>query len=380
MKYTKKYNPQKMKKSKKTRKKQKNTRKKNNKKNKRYGKRRLGGNVSDIWKEFCRRVNENGEDAMTVFNDLELHTLVDSNLSRANSVVTVGSELALDNSGDMITTRATPVNEFDDRSRFSPAIFSPAFPLTDNFEGEGTSYFIPLSGSSSNLQRSQTPPPNPNILDPNYNPTPLTSANQYTFQDLDTRRTLSDDTDRFSSPSSSSVRASPQQLERFRRDRRSPNINSSSSNDDGELTFPSLSSLNLQSSSIDSEQDSGSGSSLFNSVDSQSPGRTPRQGGRKKTRRNNKSKKTRKPKSRKSRRYVQKGGNKEDAPCYPGSMNFPEILCDGMEEKMPPNIHSAKIIHPSQTQEIGSLSSLENRDLLPFEPESGGNVKDSSYT
>ena len=65
---------------------------------------------------------------MTVFNDLELHTLVDSNLSRANSVVTVGSELALDNSGDMITTRATPVNEFDDRPRFSPNIFS-RFPI-----------------------------------------------------------------------------------------------------------------------------------------------------------------------------------------------------------------------------------------------------------
>ena len=136
---------------------------------------------------------------------------------------------------------------------------------------------MPLSGSSSNLQRSQTPP-NPNILDPNYNPTPLTSANQYTFQDLDTRRTLSDDTDRFSSPSSSSARASPDQLERFRRDRRSPNINSSSSNDDEELIFPSLPGLNLQSSSIDSE----SGSSLFNSVDSQSQERTPRQGGRKK--------------------------------------------------------------------------------------------------
>ena len=101
-------------------------------------------------------------------------------------------------------------------------------------------------------------------------------------------------------------------MERFRRDRRSPNINSSSSNDDEELIFPSLPGLNLQSSSIDSE----SGSSLFNSVDSQSQERTPRQGGRKKTRRNNKSKKTRKPKSRKghkTHRYMQKGGNKEDA-------------------------------------------------------------------
>lgn len=363
MKYTKKNNPLKMKKPNKTNKTRKNTRKKNNKKNKRYGKRKLGGNVSDIWKEFCRRVNENGEDAMTVFNELELHTLVDSSLSRANSVVTVGSELALDNSGDMITTRATPVDEIDDRPRFSPAMFPPAFPLTDNFEAEGTSYFMPLSGSSSNLRRSQTPPPNPNILDLN----------------------SSDDTDRFSSPSSSSVRASPEQLDRFRRDRRSPNINRSSSNDDGELIFPSLSSLNLQSSSIDSEQDSGAGegSSLFGSVDSPPSERTPRQGGRKKTRRNNKSKKTRKSKgrkSRKSRRYVQKGGNKEDATCYPGSMNFPEMLCDGMEEKMPPNIHSAKIIHPSQTQEIGSLSSLDKRDLLPFEPESGGVVGSTSYT
>jgi len=98
-----------------------------------------------------------------------------------------------------------------------------------------------------------------------------------------------------------------------------------------------------------------------------------RQGGRKKTQ---------KPKSRKSHkthRYMQKGGN-EDITCYPGSMNFPKVLCDGMEEKMPPNIHSAKIIHPSQTQEIGSLSSLDKRDLLPFEPEQGGAVKDSSYT
>lgn len=65
-------------------------------------------------------------------------------------------------------------------------------------------------------------------------------------------------------------------------------------------------------------------------------------------------------KGRKSRRYIQKGGN-EDITCYPGSMNFPKVLCDGMEEKMPPNIHSAKIIHPSQTQEIGSLSSLDKR-------------------
>lgn len=84
-------------------------------------------------------------------------------------------------------------------------------------------------------------------------------------------------------------------------------------------------------------------------------------------------------KTRKSRRYMQKGGN-EDITCYPGSMNFPKVLCDGMEEKMPPNIHSAKIIHPSQTQEIGSLSSLDKRDLLPFEPDQGGAVKDSSYT
>lgn len=97
---------------------------------------------------------------------------------------------------------------------------------------------------------------------------------------------------------------------------------------------------------------------------------------------NKKSKKIRKLKTRKGRkshRYMQKGGN-EDITCYPGSMNFPKMLCDGMEEKMPPNIHSEKIIHPSQTQEIGSLSSLDNRDLLPFEPEQGGTVKGSSYT